>query len=374
MKITDIKTQSYAYPVEDLFGSAGRWTKVRNVTLVFVKTDEGITGIGESDCAGGPPIVTATIVEHELKPKILGMDPFDVERIWRTLYDNTMMHGRRGAIIAAISGIDIGLWDIMGKTVNKPIYKLLGGARDQVMPYASQGFYRPGKGLEYLAQETNRAVESGYKAIKMKIGKLSIPEDIKRIREVRRIIGDDILLFVDGNSVYSVKEALRVARHLEELNVYFFEEPVSPDNIQGSAQLAAATSVAIAGYETEYTRYGFRNFIDARAIDIAQPSIIRVGGITEGRRIAAYAGAHHLPVAAHMFSSGISFLANLHFIAGVENGFLLEFEQNFNPLRTDILAPQVFQVDGDGLITLPQGPGLGVEIDLSVIEKYRVRT
>lgn len=373
MKITDVNTQSYCYHVEDVFGSAARWTVVRNVVIVIVETDEGIVGIGEADCAGGPPIVTSTIIESELKPKVIGMDPFDVERIWSTLYKNTIMHGRRGAIIAGMSGIDIALWDIKGKATNKPIYKLLGGARDRVMPYASQGFYREGKDVSYYGQEAEKAMKAGYKAVKLKIGKLSISEDMKRVKAIRRAIGDDILLLVDGNSSYSVKDAIKVARLLEEQNVFFFEEPVGTDNIRGSAQVAASTSVSIAGYETEYTRYGYRDLIDNRAIDIAQPSVIRTCGFTEGLKIAAYASAHQIPCAAHMFSSGISFLANLHFIAGIENGILLEFEQNYNPLRTDIIASQTFELDADGMIKMPQGPGLGVEVYFSKIEKYRIK-
>ena len=371
MKITDVKTESYIYNVEDVFGSAARWTTQRNVVLVFVETDEGIIGIGEADSVGSHPRVIATLID-ELKPIIVGRDPFHVEEIWAMLYRQTMFYGRRGMAVAAISGIDVALWDLMGKTAKQPVYKLLGGARDKVMVYASQGFYRPGKDVAHYAEEAVRAKKAGFKAVKLKIGKLSIREDMERVAAVREAVGPDIRVMVDGNFAYSVKEAIQVAKNLERYDVYFFEEPVWADDIAGSAQVAASTSVSIAGYETEFTKYGFRELIDARAVDFVQPSLVRSGGFTECKKIAAYAEAHRIPCVAHSFTSGWALLANLHFLASINNGDMVEYDQNPYPLRQEIIDQQILELDSDGLISLPDKPGLGADICFDKIEKYRV--
>jgi L-alanine-DL-glutamate epimerase-like enolase superfamily enzyme len=177
---------------------------------------------------------------------------------------------------------------------------------------------------------------------------------------------------VDANSAYTVKEAVRMARELEALRIDWFEEPLTVEDVRGSAMLAGMTSVNIAGYETTHTRFGFRELIDASAIDIVQPDVARAGGFTECRKIAAYASAHNIPCTSHIFSSGISLVAGLHLVAAIENGFYLECDRNPNPLRTNMLRQDVTAMDKDGMIRVPQGPGLGVDIDWKAIEKYKL--
>jgi L-alanine-DL-glutamate epimerase-like enolase superfamily enzyme len=177
---------------------------------------------------------------------------------------------------------------------------------------------------------------------------------------------------VDGNFSYTVKDAIRLARQLESYGVYFLEEPVWVDNPRGSAQVASATTLSVAGYETEFTRYGFRDLVDLRAVDIIQPSLIRSGGYSECRKIAAYASAHRMLCVAHSFSSGYALLANIHFIGGIENGDMVEYDQNFNSLRTEIIDQKLLTLNASGMIRVPETPGIGAVIRFDAIEQYRV--
>jgi L-alanine-DL-glutamate epimerase-like enolase superfamily enzyme len=372
MKITSVKVSIYSYRVEEVFGNSRQWNRCRNTVLIAVETDEGITGHGEADCAGGPPEVTASIVKRELAPLMIGMDPLCAEQIWMKLYDQTMVHGRRGAIIAGISGIDIAIWDLAGKALGVPVYKLLGGARDKVQPYASGGFYHEDWTVAQYGKEAETGRNNGFTAFKMKIGRYAQEKDLARVKAVRDAIGEECSLMVDANSNYQPKEAVRMARAMEELRVDWFEEPVTVENIRGSALVASMTSIGLAGYETTHTRYGFRDLIDAAAIDIAQPDVARAGGFTECRKIAAYASAHNILCTPHVFGSAMSLVAGLHFVAAIENGYFLECEQNRNPLRTDMFHQDITAMDKNGLVTVPQGPGLGVDIDWKAIEKYKL--
>lgn len=372
MKITSVKTMNYSYPVKNVFGNSGKWNTSRNCVIVAVETDVGITGYGESDAAGGPTSVTAQIVREELAPRIIGMDPLCREEIWLKSYKASMIHGRRGAVVAALSGIDVALWDITGKALGQPIYKLLGGARQKVLAYHSGGFYRQDVPDEWYAEEARRGKEAGFRAFKMKIGRYSQQHDANRVRLVREAIGPDAKLMVDANSSYTAKEAIAMAKRLEPYDIFFFEEPVSANDPAGSARVAAATTIAIAGYETEHTRYGFLPLIAGNAVDVVQCDVIRSGGYTECSKISALASAYQLPCTAHIFSSGLSLLANLHFVTGVENGFMLECEPNENPLRTNMFKDFHLELDAEGYVSVPEAPGLGATIDFDAIEPYRI--
>lgn len=373
MRITSIDTIIYTYQMNEEFGNSNKWNRERSCVLVKIETDEGIIGYGEADAAGGPPAVTACIVKEEIAPRIIGMDPLCVEKVWQHVYNQGMIHGRRGAVIPALSGVDVALWDIIGKALGQPIYKLLGGARNKVLAYHSGGFYRKDVPDSWYANEAERGLDAGYRAFKMKIGRYNQSRDIKRVELVRQAIGPDNLLMVDANSAYTAKQAIAMARKLEPFDIFFFEEPVSADDPEGSADVSRFSSIAVAGYETEHTRFGFRQLIDKGAVDIVQCDVIRSGGFTECRKIAAYASARKLPCTAHIFSSGISLVANLHFVAAIDNGCLLESEANVNPLRTNMFSDFELILDSNGYVHVPEGPGLGVTIDFKAIEPYRVK-
>ncbi len=343
----------------------------RSAVLVKIETDEGVPGIGEAAYFGGPPMITKTIIEKELADYIIGEDPLNIERLWEKMYQRSIKHGRKGAIIASMSGIDVALWDIKARVAGMPLYRLLGGCHEKIRAYASAGFYAEGKGLRELAEEMASYVKEGFTAVKMKIGRLSQAEDVARVAAVRKAIGPNIDLLVDGNNAYSAYEAIKIARKMEEYDIFWFEEPVPAEDIEGSARVAAAIDTPLAAGENEFTRYGFRDLIINQALDIAQPDTTWCGGITEARKIAAMASAWNITCVPHSFSSAIALVSNLHFSASIPNSLFQEFDRNHNPLREELLTEPV-KINKDGYIDLRDRPGLGIELNESVVQKYRV--
>jgi len=343
----------------------------RSVVLVKIDTDEGISGIGEAAYFGGPPVITKMIIENELADYITGEDPLHIARLWEKMYQRSIKHGRKGAIIASMSGIDVALWDIKARAVGMPLYRLLGGCYEKIRAYASAGFYAEGKGLKELADEMASYVKEGFTAVKMKVGRLSQAEDVARVAAVRKAIGPNIDLLVDGNNAYTAYEAIKIARKMEEYDIFWFEEPVPAEDIEGSAKVAAAIDTPLAAGENEFTRYGFRDLIVNQALDIAQPDATWCGGITEARKIAAMASAWNIICVPHSFSSAIALVSNLHFSASIPNSMFQEFDRNHNPLREELLTEPV-KINKDGYIDLWDKPGLGVALNESVVKKYRV--
>jgi D-arabinonate dehydratase len=289
----------------------------------------------------------------------------------------------------AISGIDIALWDLAGKVAKLPLYRLLGAYRDKVEAYASGGFYQEGKDVTALANEAAKAVEQGFRAMKMKIGRnpstqtnlremlahhdlcvVSLEEDLARVEAVRQALGREAKLMVDVNCAWSPALAIQMGKAMEPYNLYWLEEPVATDDIRGSAAVAESLATAVAGYETEVGLYGFRELITQKAVDIIQPDIAWAGGFTECRRIAALAHAYNLMVAPHAFSSAIPLVASMHLLASLPNGLILEFDQNPHALREHLLKEPI-RIDREGYVKLPERPGLGVELDPVTVERYR---
>jgi L-alanine-DL-glutamate epimerase-like enolase superfamily enzyme len=387
MKIVDIRTIPLSYRCDPPYGSAGGMQASRGGLLVEVETDGGITGIGEAGVGGGS---TRNVIEQQLRPMLLGADPLLIEGLWQTMFARTRQFGRRGIVMNAISGIDIALWDIAGKVAKLPVYRMLGACRDRVEAYASGGFYQEGKSIDDLAGEAEGYRARGFHGMKMKIGRnpstqthlrhlaanaqsceVEPEEDIARVAAVRRTLGPQAKLMVDVNCAWSPAFAIEMGRALEPYKLYWIEEPVATDDIDGSARVADALATPIAGYETEIGLYGFRELIIRGAVDIVQPDIAWTGGFSEGRRIAALAQAHHLMVAPHAFGGAVLLAASLHFAASIPNALVLEFDQNPNGLRDELLKEPI-RTDGGGMIRLPERPGLGIELDPAAVDRYRV--
>lgn len=390
MKVTAVRAVALSAPYARPIMDAVHYIPARNALLVLVDTDAGLTGIGEAAAFGAPLCVARVVVEQELAPWIVGEDPLQIERLWQRMYQRAHQHGRRGLVVAGISGLDVALWDLLGKAHGVPLWCLLGAYRDRVPAYASGGFYAPGKGPEALAEEMAGYARRGFRYMKMKVGRnpevpmnilrempepnlaaVTLDEDIRRVEAVRKAVGRDVKIMVDANNAWTAAVATQMARAFEGPGVYWFEEPVPTDDVAGSAEVAAHTPIPVAGYETEQTVYGFRELIARRAVDIVQPDVIWSGGITECRRIAALAYAHGLPCIPHNFSSAVSLAANLHFIASIPNGHLLEFDQNPNPLRDELLAER-FEADAQGTVHVPDQPGLGIDLHPDTLERYAV--
>ena len=388
MKIVDIRTIPLSFRCEPPYGSAAGMQALRGSLLVEIETDEHVIGIGEAGVGGG---ATARVVERVLEPMLIGEDPLLIEGLWQKMFARTRQFGRRGVVMNAISGIDIALWDIAGKTANLPVYRLLGACRERVEAYASGGFYQQGKSVDDLAGEAEGYRARGFQGMKMKVGRnpstqthlrhlvehsevceVEPEEDIARVAAVRQALGPKAKLMVDVNCAWSPSFAIEMGRAFEPYKLYWIEEPVSTDDIDGSARVAEALATPIAGYETEIGLYGFRELITRGAVDIVQPDLAWAGGFSECRRIAALAHAHHLTVAPHSFAGAVLLAASLHFIASIPNGLVLEFDQNPNGLRDDLLKEPI-TIESDGSIRLPERPGLGIELDRAAVERYRGR-
>src|SRR5712664_475047 len=385
MKIAAIRTIALSCQVDPPYASAAGVQARRGGLLVEVETDSGIVGIGEAGLGGGS---TASVIEKDLAPLLVGEDPLLIEGLWQKMFARTRQYGRRGIVMNAISGIDIALWDIAGKVARLPLYRLFGGCRDRVEAYASGGFYQEGKGVDDLAGEVEGYRARGFKGMKMKIGRnpstqthlrhlvdhaelceVEPEEDIARVAAVRQALGPRAKLMVDVNCAWSPAVAIEMGRAMEPHKLYWIEEPVATDDIDGSAKVADALATPIAGYETEVGLYGFRQLIDRGAIDIVQPDIAWSGGFSEGRRIAAFAQAYHRMVAPHAFAGAVLLVASLHFAAAIPNGLVLEWDQNPNAIREELLK-EPLKLEADGTVKVPERPGLGIELDRSAIDRY----
>jgi L-alanine-DL-glutamate epimerase-like enolase superfamily enzyme len=390
MKITEVSTIRLRYPMETAMADAIHYMPERPLLIVQVHTDTGLIGMGEAAAYGGDLESMDALVLGVLKPIVLGQDPFAVERLWQQMATRPHQRGNRGMLMMAISGVDIALWDVIGQAVKTPLYRLLGGFRDELTAYASAGFYAGGKDASALAHEVAGYAKQGFEWVKIKVGRnpdlmwnplhqmnantyatATFEEDITRVEAARNAIGPHVKLAIDANNAWSPPDALRFMDAIGPQQIAWLEEPVATEDRRGSAEIARALTTPVAGYETETGLAGFRELILSGAIDIVQPDVIWTGGITPCRKIAALAEAFHLPVIPHVFSSALSTIANMHFIASIPNGGLLEFDQNPNPLRSELFEEPIV-VDARGKVAMPDEPGLGVRLSQETIDRYRV--
>jgi L-rhamnonate dehydratase len=345
--------------------------------LVRVLTDEGLYGISSAGVGNG---AAAYILEHHLKPIVVGENPFDVELLWEKMFRSTLNYGRKGLVLEAISAVDIAIWDILGKATGQPLYNLLGGeTRDRLRLYASRLYAQ--KDLELLASQAASFVRQGFTALKQRFGygpRDGVPgmrRNLELVKAVRDAVGPDIELMADAYMGWDVSYAIRMIRMLEDAGVdlKWLEEPVIPDDIDGYAQIRRAVQTPISGGEHEFTRYGFRELIRKEAVDILQPDVNRVGGITEARKIWAMAAAYNLAVVPHAGQ-----LHNYHLIMAHLNSPIAEY---FPPVKEggarddDTLFWELFvgepEAEG-GFLTLPEKPGLGLEFNEENLRQWRI--
>ncbi len=381
MQIVDIKSYALQSPLQQPFAFSQGFVSKRSATLVEVVTDEGITGWGEAFNQGlEPPQISAAAIDHALRPLLIGADPLSTEVNWHRLYAAIRDYGRKGAVMAAISAVDIAQWDIAGKALGVPVYRLLGGAfRKRVQAYAT-GFYRlSGAGeAQRLADEAVRHAEAGFTAMKIKLG-FGLTDDLAVMEAIQSALaGRSVSLMIDTNHAYGVAEAIRLGRALEPFNLRWYEEPVPPENLTGYREVKAAVNIPIAGGENEHSLYGFRDLIGQHCVDIVQPDLGSAGGFTSCRHVIALAHAHGLLVIPHVWGSAIGQAAALQLVAAIpvaNYGLaatepIFEYDCSSHPMRTSLVAQPVQH--RDGWIDIPSQPGLGVEVDRSAIERYRI--
>jgi L-alanine-DL-glutamate epimerase-like enolase superfamily enzyme len=340
--------------------------------VVEVMTDDGLVGIGNAALS---PVVTKQVIDHHLKPLLLGADPWDTEFLWQHMYRKTMAFGRKGIGMAAISAVDIALWDLLGKSAKQPVYRLLGGRTKARIPvYASRLYSGP---LDQLASEAKAYQEAGYKAMKLRFGwgpvdgAAGMRRNVELVRTVRETVRDEIDVMADAYMGWTLDYAKRMLPLLEPFHLRWLEEPVIPDDVRGYAELKAFGRVPIAGGEHEFTSYGFRDMLESHAVDYIQFDTNRVGGISQARKITAMAEAFSIPVVPHAGQ-----MHNYHVVMASLNSPIAEF---FPPVDVEVgneLFWYIFNgepVAKDGFIDLDENlPGLGLTINEEGMKKFQV--
>ena len=347
----------------------------RKICIVKIICDNGIVGWGE---AYGPATVVKESVNY-IKQNIIGMNPLDSDVIWSTLFRRVHDYGRSGVFVSAISAIDIALWDIKGKYHKLPVSTLLGGSyREKIRPYATGLYFSDSKTLtDDLCNEAMEYVNEGFKSIKMKVG-LNIKSDVNNVKAVRNTIGPDIELMIDSNHAYSYDEALKLSKKLEDQDIKWFEEPLSPEFYDQYSDFKSKSLIPVAAGECEYLRYGFQKLLDKNCIDFLQMDICSCGGLTEAKRISALSSAKGVKVIPHTWGSGIAFYTAINFISNLEpipgrlynEDAYIEYDRTENKIRENIIKNNITMKDG--YISVNHKPGLGIDVDETYLNEIKI--
>ncbi|TLS48697.1 mandelate racemase/muconate lactonizing enzyme family protein [Paenibacillus antri] len=348
-------------PITDAINSPTHW----GLPGVRITTDEGIVGYGYTGtCAYGDDLIAGAI-DRYYAPVLLGKDPFMVKELWDGMrFGQLHWVGRAGIAHMALAAVDIALWDIMSKASNKPLWQYLGGHKsDGIKAYNTNGGWLNWS-KERLLKDITSYVEQGFTGVKMKVGKPDPREDFERVKAVREAIGPDIILMIDVNQQWNVNTAMTWGKKLEQFDLFWLEEPLNPDDVAGHRKLARELNVPIALGEHVYTKYAFRDYIQAEAVEYVQVDCTRVGGVTEWMQVANLAAAYDLPVVPHVGDMG---QIHQHLAAATPNAIMLEY---IPWIRDIFVEPATVK---DGRYALPQLPGASTEVIPSFFEKYRVR-
>ncbi len=372
LRITEIRAFPTSFPVDpkdSVTLGIGRAVK-RDAVIVKVETEDGVTGWGEAH-HGRCPGAVAHLVNTTLRQLVLGQDANDTTGVWKKVYDKQLAsHGMGAGACLALSGIDMALWDIRGKALKIPLYKLLGGRARPIPAYAggvSLGYQEPNS----LVEEARPHVQAGYNAVKLRIGD-TVARDVARIAAVRAAFGDDLAILTDANTGYDVDDVRAVMPALDEHDVGWLEEPFPAHDYLSYRTAARYGRTPLAAGENHYTRFEFNRVIEDGAITILQPDLSKCGGITEILRIAALASSWKLPIHPHTSMTGINMAATIHFLAAIENGGYFEADISKNNLFRDKLVSMPYRIDKDGNVVPLEAPGIGVEVDEGFLKAHPV--
>lgn len=383
MKIESIKSHVLRHSLEKEAGYSQQYYNARTAHLVEVRTDDGLIGWGECFGPGNVALANKAIVEQVIAPLLMGEDALAREHLWHKVYNLLRDHGQKGMPLQALSGVDIALWDIAAQAAGLPLYQLLGGQRRDIPVYGYGMMLRREADLAASFAEEAAALEArGYRALKMKVG-MGVQEDVRLVQAVRRALSDSTLLMVDANHCYAAHDAYYVGRALDELAVYWFEEPVAPEDRDGYRFLRDKLKTNIAGGEAEFTRWGWRDLIREKCLDIAQPEVCGLGGISEYLKVLALLHANFVPTVNHVWGSAVAVAVNLHLLAAMPDlpgamhpwRPMLEYDTTPNPFR-DSLAVQPLelekQLSAQGSVLPPQQAGIGVVPDAEMLKHYAI--
>lgn len=374
MKITRVITHALRAPIDASFYYSQGYYPSRVAVLVEVRTDDGLVGWGQ--CAGSPELVP-DVIEREYARRLIGRDPRQWQVLWHAL------GGIRGGHYGVISGLEIALLDLAGKAAGVPVYQVLGGAfRDRIKVYAT-GLYRLERWQTFdawregLIEEALGYQQEGFGACKLKIG--FVPrQDVLLVHALRQAIGPEMGLAVDANCAWDAATAIRVGQAIQGADVSWYEEPLPPSDLEGYRAVRRAVPIPVSGGESLAGLYPFKEMIQTRSVDIIQPDIVICGGFSAMQRVQTLADANHVRLLPHCWGSAIALAASLHFLATIPDGSpsitpvepLLEYDRSENPLRDGLLTVPLRQTGG--YLPVPQGPGLGIEIDPAELERYRI--
>lgn len=380
MKIDRIETIPIKQELDRPFGNGQGWTTSRQYLIVRVVAEDGTAGYGE---CWGPIAGNAGVIETVIAPLVVGQDPMATARLWEQIHFKLRWAYHSFAPYSALSGVDIALWDLKGKLLGRPVHELLGGAfRDSVPAYATGHYFRKVDTLDEqisaVLEEAEGHLDDGFRTLKLKIGLgllgWGTGADIALMRAVHeRAQARGASLMIDANCAYSVPEALEVGRAAEKLDVVWFEEPLPPTDLDGYARLTEKLDVPVAAGESWALLSGFYDAFRRRAISVAQPDVSSAGGITEVKRIADLAHALNIACIPHVWGTPIALAASLHVLATLPRNALLEFDRSDNLIRESMLS-EGLRVREDGTVAVPNGPGLGLEVDLEKLERFSVES
>jgi L-alanine-DL-glutamate epimerase-like enolase superfamily enzyme len=372
LRITDVKAFPVSFPIPPANRVAlGIGTAIkRDAVVVKVTTDEGLVGWGEAH-HGRAHTTVAKLIETTLKQLILNLEAHDVVGVWEKMYRYQLAsHGMGAGACLAMSGIDMALWDLRGKSLGLPLYRLLGGARRAIPAYAggvSLGYQEP----SLLVEEAKKSIDEGYKAIKLRVGD-SVARDIARMRAVRKAFGDELEILTDANIGYELEDVRRVMPAMDELGIAWLEEPFPAHDHRSYREAKGYGRTPLAAGENHYTRFEFDRVIEDGAITILQPDLSKSGGITECMRIAAMASAYKLQIHPHSSMTGLNMAATIHFLAALDNGGYFEGDVSKNNLFRDELTSRPYELARDGTVRPLEGPGIGVEVNEDFLKSHPV--
>ena len=363
MIIRSVDALKVSVPLDRPVRFATRVVSHRDFTVVRIETDEGTIGHGLTWWNHPADVVKRLLAQH-----LLGKDPLDIDNLWQAMYKEVYRE-RKGGAICAISAVDIALWDIKSKHQGVPLYRLLGGTREKIPAYASDGYYREGEGPSQLVEELTRYRKlGGFSSAKIKVGGVPLEGDLKRVKAIRDAFGYDFELMVDANNAYDQQGAIEAGHGYERFKVRWFEEPVWPDDLEGAAAVCAALEVPVAQGELEYLVSGFQEIIHHRAADILQPDVVMCGGITEFLRIASLARTHNLPIAPHAQHD-----LSAQLVASIPNGLNVEYFYKEADIMKDTMLFKSTLQPRDGFLTPSNEPGVGFAIDEGRVNEFIVK-
>lgn len=373
MRIAEVKAHVLEAPLSEPFSWSFTGTTTRGSCVVEIVCEDGTTGWGE--CLGPARLNAAVIAAF--RPLLIGADALATEQIWMHLYNQFRDQGQKGLMVTALSGVDVALWDIKGKRYGAPIHVLMGGPiRRQVAAYAT-GTYRRGTGdpLAYIADEVRGYAQQGFGAVKLKIG-FGAGVDAQLVRACRETLGPGVAMMLDANHGYDALEAIALGRAVADCNIGWLEEPVVPDDLTSYQEVRRGQPIPVAGGETWFTRWNFREVFVSRAVDIVQPDVCAVGGLSEAKKVADMAAAFGVRCIPHVWGTGIGLAAALQLLAVLPYSPprttpvepLLEFDRSEHPFRQAILTAPIEH--DSGIVKVPDGPGLGIEIDRTALKTF----